>query len=398
LHSDKSPSDVFRTLLGDIDEIRTPNSETLELFLKRPNYLLPATLSSIGIMPATPLPSPRNVGQQLAFPAGTGPLYIREIIEDKRIILERSPRYWGIPSTLERIEARVIPDPSRALASLRNGEIHILPSLHPFYFPEQIDTPALRQRIMLFNFRRGPLKDRRLRQALTHLMDIKQLIQEARHQVGIPLSGPFSLQSTWYHQALAPLGYDREAAMRLIDAAGWVMSSKRGLRRLNGIPLTLRILWAKNSPEMKFAAHHLISELKNLGIDAQAKPADFGFVKILLQRGDFDIALLGIALKPYEDLSPWIYSGAPLNYGAYSNVFLNSLLDNLRTERDLKAQIRIAHRIHRVMRDDPPFSVLYAPVEIAAVSSTVSGFVDQGSWPNLAGLSILPVRAHRLSK
>jgi peptide/nickel transport system substrate-binding protein len=118
--------------------------------------------------------------------------------------------------------------------------------------------------------------------------------------------------------------------------------------------------------------------------------ADFAYLKLQLKRGTFDVALVGIAPRVDSDLSPLLHSRGALNHGAYANNTVDAHLDALRTAIAADDRRRAAQQLHRLLAEDPPFSILYAPVEIMVASKRVRGLANNGRAPRLAGLSLAP--------
>jgi peptide/nickel transport system substrate-binding protein len=143
---------------------------------------------------------------------------------------------------------------------------------------------------------------------------------------------------------------------------------------------------------MARAARILKAELQAAGIDAEIKVGDFGFVKAQLERGRFDVALIGISPRPMSDLSPLLHSKGRLNVGRYSNPEVDRLLDALRATPPHRDRLRFAKALHRLLHEDPPLTVLYAPIEIVAVSREIHGIANNGLWLRFAALSLGPKR------
>jgi peptide/nickel transport system substrate-binding protein len=393
------PSEMLKSELADVAEIRDPEPQTVEIMLQRPNYLLPAVLAEVGIMPAHLYNRFGLRNPKLNWmPVGTGP-YRAESRKDKdTLTLVRNERYWGHPARISRLIFISIGDPARALTTLRNGELDILSSLHSSYYPEQISASRLksnyqtirihpyRLRVMLYNHRHRVLRDRRVRLAIERLTDRDRLVRTVRHQLGQVLSAPLWPLSRWIDATIHPRSYERPAAAKLLDQAGWQDPKGTGKRQRAGVPLKLKILRSRESSEMDTAAQMLRVELRAAGIEAEVETADFGYLKTQLRRGRFEIALIGLAPRPEEDLSLMLHSKGELNYGGYSNPMVDALLESMRNTAGLEERQRSAQRLHRLLYEDPPFTVLYAPIELMMVHRRIKGLANNGRWPRLSSL------------
>jgi peptide/nickel transport system substrate-binding protein len=393
------PSDQLKIDLADLEEVRASKTHTVELVLRRPNYLLPAVLADIGILPAHVYGRFGLRNPKLNWiPTGSGPFRVTNRASKETLTLERSSRYWGQRPRLERLVFIAIPDPARALAALRNNEVDILSNLYPGYYPDQVTSERLKERyrvlrlhpyklrLILYNQRRSILRDRRLRMAIERLTDKERLVRSVRNNLGQILSAPLWPLSRWYDSGIHPISYDRAAAARFLDAAGWPEVGG-GRREHAGTPLKIKILRARESAEMDQLSQILKMDLRAGGVEADIEAADFGFVRVQMKRGRFDAALIGLALRPESDLSPLLHSKGGFNLGAYSNPMTDALLDALRSAGSLAERQRTAQRLHRVLHEDPPFTVLYAPIELMVVHRRVKGLANNGLWPRLMTLS-----------
>jgi peptide/nickel transport system substrate-binding protein len=396
-----SPAELLRAELGDVEEVRAPDPERVEIALRRPNYLLPSILAEVGILPAHIYGRFGLRNPKLNWmPIGTGPLRVVERRSRDTVVLEAHDKYWGERTRLSRVIFLAIPDPARALAALRNGELDILSHLYPGYYPDQLSSSRMkehfrvlrlhpyRMRLMVYNMRHPILKDRRVRLALERLADRERMVRTLRNGLGQVLTAPLWPLSQWYDGTIHPHSFDRAGAVRLLDAAGWQDRKGTGRRQRLGRVLRLRILRARESAEMGEAAQMLKTDFRAVGIEAEVEVADFGFLKAQMRRGHFDVALLGLAPRIDSDLSPWLHTRGELNHAGGSNVVVDALLDSLRQAPSAEERQRLGQRLHRLLYEDFPFTVLYAPIELMVVDRRVHGLANNGRWPRLAGLFV----------
>lgn len=389
--------------LTQVVEVRAVGDDVVEVVLQRRNRLFPAVLAEIGILPAH-LYNKRGLrdAKLNRAPVGTGPFMVPAHAagpSSGALLLVRNEAYWGRGPGLEKLLFIAVNDPAQALARLRNNELDLIPRLHPGYYPSQFKSERMRRRfkvlrihpyrlrLLLFNVKRGPLVDRRVRLALAYLTDRPRLVRDLRNDLGQVLSGPLWALGPWYDKSIHPYSFDRVAAGRLLDAAGWVdLGSGKGRRRL-GYPLQLVLLRARESERMSQAAAQLKAEFASAGVRLDVRSGDFGYVKAQLRRGRFDLALLGLALRPGSDLSPLLHSKGPLNLGGYDNPEVDRLLDAIRASSFEAHRQRFARQLHRLLHQDLPFIVLYAPIELAVLDGRLRGAPDNGRRPALPALS-----------
>jgi peptide/nickel transport system substrate-binding protein len=396
-----APSELLRADLADLEEVRADEPLVVEILLRRPNHLIMAVLAEVGILAAHQHGRYGLRNPKLNWmPVGSGPFEVVDRKSRDQLELQPHRAYWGQRPGVTKLLVSAIPDPGRALAALRNDEVDLLPAVYPGYYPDQVSDERLKQRfralrlhpyrlrLVLPNLRHPLLRDRRVRAALDQLIDRDRLIRDQRHGLGQTVSAPIWTLSGWYDRGLHSPTFDRVAAGRLLDAAGWRESKPGAIRQRAGKPLRLKLLRSRESAEMQEVARVLQSDLRSAGVDLQVEAGDFGFIKAQLKRGRFELALLGMAPRPESDLSVYLHSKGELNYGGYKNPVVDSLLDTLRGAGLPDERVRVGRRLHRALAEDPPYLLLYAPIELMLASRRVRGLPQNGRWPKLAPLSL----------
>lgn len=402
LISRKGPSRLLRHELADLKAIRTPSKRAVDVLLHKTNHLLLSVLAEIPILPAHYYSRRSLRSIKLNWlPVGTGPFAVETRDGKGTLVMRRNDSYWGIKPKLKYMIFRAIPKPAKALSMLRNNELEVLSNVYLGYYPTELSKDSLkkrfklmrlhpyRMRLMIFNTRRGPLKDRKVRLAMVRLADRQRMVRTIRKGMGQVISAPLWPLSLWYNRTIHPLPFNRKAAAKLLDGAGWKI--RRGRKRQKqGWPLKLTLLRARESTEMGEAAQILKKEMTAAGIEVDVQVGDFGFVKTRLKRGTFDIALLGLAPRQGADMSPWLHSKGAYNYGGYGNHQVDALLANMKLARRVETRLPLARRLHRLLYDDPPFAVLYAPIELMLVNRRVRGLANNGRWPRLVSMWLKP--------
>jgi peptide/nickel transport system substrate-binding protein len=390
---------LLKQRLGALRQVREISEGTVELVLSRVDSALPKVLADVGIVPAHRYRRFGLASERLnAAPIGSGPFRFAPSASPSTLVLTRNDSYWGPPPGLPRVVFRAIPDPARTLPALRNGTVDVLPDLYTGYYPKHVsgerfkDRFAIsrlhpyRLRVLLFNLDRRPLDDRRVRLALLRAIDRARLLRGLRGDLGQLLSAPLWPLSSWYDRTLHPRSHDRKAAAKLLRQAGW-RAGKGGKRWRLDKALKLRILRAKGDVPRQ-VADAVVKDLRALGIDAGVDVADFAFFRTLLRKGSFDLAVLGLALGPHEDLGLYLHSKGRKNFGRYRNKAVDALLDGLRKGPSEGDHTRDGRQLHRLLYADPPLVVLYEPIELMVANRRVRGLVTKGNWPQLSDLRL----------
>jgi peptide/nickel transport system substrate-binding protein len=399
LIGDRSPSDLLKIELRDVLEVRTPAPDQVEIALRKANSMLLAVLAEVPILPAH-IFSRRGLrnAKVNARPVGSGPFVVADREGQKTLVLQRNEDYWGQKARIGEVLFRAIPDPARALAALRNGELDIIATLYHGYYPDHVSDARLkrrfkllrmypyRMRVMIFNTRRSPLNDKRACLALIRLADRQRMVRTIRNGLGKVLSAPLWPMGTWYNRTIHPLSFNRKIAGRWLDAAGWRRRRGHGNRYRVGWPLKLTVLRARGSKESAKAAQILRQEWAAAGINVDLKVGHFNFVRSQMRRGRFDVALMGLAPRPGADLSPYLQTKGRLNYSGYSSRAVDGFLKSMRITTTARSRMPFGRRLHRMLHENPPMAVLYAPIEVTVASRRIGGLANNGRWPKLVTL------------
>lgn len=230
----------FAAAASHIDTIATPDDRTVVVKLKSP--FGPFLFSVSGYTNAAIMPEHIYAGTNvltnpatLTTPVGTGPFMMKEWARGQTITLVRNPNYWrpGLPY-LDQIVFRMIPDTASRILALKAGEVDYI---YFYYFsasqyPQVAGDPNLQFRergapedhLIIFNVRRPPFNDVRVRQALFTAID-REFIKKAVFQnLGTVMQSAINSHLAWAHNPDVNLGkiypFDPDKAAAMLDAAG----------------------------------------------------------------------------------------------------------------------------------------------------------------------------------
>src|SRR6185295_4456375 len=124
-------------------------------------------------------------------------------------------------------------DYTAALTALKAGELDLQPRLLPVQYAEQTSGSAFDQQFakvkysipaeyqVMWNNERPVFKDKRVRQAMTMLIDRQKIIETIRLGLGTIGITPFDPRVKDFNPNIKPLPYDPKRAGELLDEAGW---------------------------------------------------------------------------------------------------------------------------------------------------------------------------------
>ncbi|WP_194816727.1 ABC transporter family substrate-binding protein [Nocardia sp. XZ_19_385] len=317
--------------------------------------------SSLFPKSVTETPEAFNTSLAEAMGPTAGPFQVRSVDKtQKRIVLERNPKWWGEQPKLETMTYLVL-DQSAWAGALQNNEIDItrLSSIEDVTTIRNTQglqirrTPGNRWRHITFNGAPGSiLADPAVRVAVSKAIDRQGIATVS--QMGL-VENPKSLNNHVFLQGQEgyrdnSLGYDPQAAARELDALGWKQVGD--VREKDGRQLVIRDVMY-NDPLWVQIAQIIQQNLAQVGVKLviDTKPAP-GFFPDVIQTGDFDAAQFVFQGDAFPLSSiPQIYYYDPNNllgnYGRIGSPELNALIDRTLAELDPKKAIELANEVDR---------------------------------------------------
>ncbi|MDX1512262.1 MAG: ABC transporter substrate-binding protein [Gammaproteobacteria bacterium] len=375
-----------------IKSVETPDPLTVRVVYKRlfspavnvwtigilPAHLLNETAMAMEPESAAPGGDARSVpglrdSRFNRAPVGTGPFRFREWQGDELIHLTRNEQYWDGPPEYREYFFRVIPDPLTKELEFRAGAIDTY-QLQPF----QVDRfrRDLRYRSLSglqrsytyigYNNRLPLFSDPRVRRALGMAIDVDEIIRYVMYGEGERITGPYPKLTDWYDRSVAPLPYDPEGAERLLSEMGWRRNADGWLEK-DGQQFEFNLITNHGNLIRNAILSVAQNSWRRIGIKVNTQVFEWAvFLEDFINPGRFDAVILGWLMGVDPDLFQIWHSSQSgrnqLNFVGYENGEADEIIERLRREYDRERQIALAHRLHRIIAEDQPYTFLYAPV------------------------------------
>jgi peptide/nickel transport system substrate-binding protein len=313
-------------------------------------------------------------------PVGSGPYLFDTWETNNQIALRRNPNYWnqeGRPH-LDKIVWRVITDDDSALEVFMRGDIDSI-GLSPEQWHSRAEQPEFRARANTFttlsrpgyiggysyiawNMRRPLFEDKRVRHALTMLLDRETILREVFYGLGIVVSGPEFSGSPEYDASVKPIPFDPNAAQALLTEAGWKDSDNDGILDKNGVKFEFGYIIPSGNHEYEVLATVYQEQLKKAGIQMTVLQREWGSLIESLTKRAFDAITLQWAIpidsEPYQ---VWHSSQADAgsNYPGFKNAEADKLMEDIRLEFDRSKRIPMFHKFHQIVADEQPYTFIF---------------------------------------
>ena len=352
--------------------LAAPNDSTVVVTLKEPFAIFPKLLA-MPVASIAPDNVPANFGEH---PVGTGPWKLVEWKHDDYLLFAPNKNYWGGAPKAESLKARIISEPSTAVAEFQSGNVDVLqvpqgeirdwqedaerrPLLHP--------TPSLELVYVAINTTRGPLKDIRVRQALNYAVDKKIIVRNLVAGSGDVAAGviPFSLPGS--DKTRLGYGFDTLRARQLLKEAGYP----------NGIDLEL---WTSTTPIFVHIAETLQGYFQLSGIRVKVIQRESAAAREASRKGQTDLFVKDW-YADYPDAENFLYpllhsanKGVGGNVSYFQNAQFDSLVSTARRELDETKRVALYHEADDVAFREAPMIFLYFYSDLTAVQPWVHGF------------------------
>ena len=231
LSAARDPATGYRrtTDFADVAFVNDPNDSTVVIRFAHAQRGIPDVLTDLAILPAHLLDSiPRAELRRAAWnqhPIGNGPFRFVAHEANRRWVFAADsgfPAALGGPPALARLIIVVVDEPTAKLAALTAGEIDfagIQPAHVAFVRKDTtltvLDYPLISPYGIVFNMRRPPFDDARVRLAAALALDRREIVEGYLYGFGSVAEGPVPPGVPGYVPA-RPLPVDADSARRLL--------------------------------------------------------------------------------------------------------------------------------------------------------------------------------------
>ncbi|MDT8069373.1 MAG: ABC transporter substrate-binding protein [Terriglobia bacterium] len=345
-----------------IDHVEAPDPYTLIIKLKQPYATLLWNLSdgAFGIVP-------NGAGADFSrHPIGSGPFRLVSMAQDKDVIVERNPNYWGTPAKIPRVRFVVVPDPTTRALELRKGsadaEINALTPDTVVTLEHDPDlvterAPGTIYAYLTMNLRDPILKHLLVRQAIAYALNREPLIKYLWRDQVRPADSILPPQSWAYNGDVEHYPHDPARARQLLDEAGY----KPGP---DGIRFHLTMKTSTEESTRLFAAV-LQQQLRNVGIALDIRSYEFATFYADVVKGSFQLySMRWIGGNQDPDIFENVFDSASFapkraNRSYYSNPEVDKLIADGRGTVDEEARRKDYFEIQRILAHDLPYINLW---------------------------------------
>ena len=365
----------FRGSFGPIVKVTPKGKYEVEFALEAPHAPFLATLASLRGSAIVPHRWMQSAGARARTSAmGSGPFRIAEYVPGSQIRYVRHREYWekGLPY-LDEVRLLILPDEGQRVEALRSGRVTyatIGPTVAQQVRRELtvLSAAGPGQVVTVFNTRRKPFDDVRVRQAISLVVDRPAAIQQATDGEG-RLTGPVPIGLGEWASPPESLPYrkDLATAKHLLNEAGYADGFEAAIKAPQDHPVLLR------------TATLLAEQVQALGISLRVEPVERAAFVAAVEANDFDLHMHRIGFLPDPDayLSPYAAQGrAPgsRSLAWWENARYDELVEQGRAVMDPGARKNLYDEAAGIVMHEAPLIWWFTENTIEAVHASVKGY------------------------
>lgn len=380
----------LRNYVKDLEKIEALDLRTVRFTFSKPYFKSLEIVSGLKIIPKhifsegdfNTHPAGRN-------PMGSGPYVFEKWDTGKEIVLKRNQDYWGSKPFLDRIHFKIITDNTVALQVFKRGELDYM-GLTPIQWVRQTKTSKFRQATdkhryyspgysyVGWNMKKPYFSDKRVRRAMTMLVERDSILENIRYGLGKVVTGNFFYESPDYDKSIEPWPYDPKVAAKLLGEAGWTDSDGDGIRDKDGVPFKFEFTISSGSDFAEKLSTILKEELSKVGIEMTIRPLEWALFTKTLDDRTYDAVTLGWSLPVEADpYQVWHSSQAEegSNFVGFVNEEADDLIEEARVTFDKDERMKMYRRFHGIMHEEQPYTFLFISENLVALDKRFENVV-----------------------
>jgi peptide/nickel transport system substrate-binding protein len=375
---------------------------TVEFTFKKTFYLNFDTITGVAMMPEHFLAKfkPEEFNEKTGLLMGTGPYRLENPetwTPGQLVQLYRNDRYWGTPPTFDRIIFKEVESESTEMVIYGNQELDMMRCVPDQYarmvkddrvrkFSHYHEVPSVFKgftfcawnQMRMTDGKEIPtfFTDKRVRAAMTMLLDRERMAKEIMLGYATVASGPFAPTSPQSAPDVKPLPYNESAAKALLAQSGFEDRNGDGvLESADGRPFRFALTYPSSSDVWEKTVLFMKDSFARAGIVMEADRVDWPVLVQKLNQSNFDAVTLGwsstLESDPYQ-----IYHSSQIkdqgdNRTHYSNPQLDALIEKARVTTDADARMKMWQQVHRILHEDQPYTFLFNRKELMIFNNRI---------------------------
>ena len=292
-------------------------------------------------------------------PNGTGPYKLKEYVRGQRIVLAKNDSYYLDPKP-QIPEVDFILGGGSFMTMYENGDLDSVPvglnDIERVTDPqsplskELTIIPTLSTSFIVFNNKKPPFDDPKVRQAFSLAIDRQKIIDVVDKKIPMLANGILPPGMPGYAEPTAKVNYDPAKAKELLAQSKYA-------GKLPEITWSTAGGGGSTSPDLQ-AMTAMLKD--NLGVSVQIQQTDWatflGYINNPAANPYqmFDIAWIADYADPQDFLDILYRTGSIANWANYSNPDVDKLIDQAGLEKDAAARFKLYQQAEQLIMTDLP--------------------------------------------
>jgi peptide/nickel transport system substrate-binding protein len=379
---------IARGQISSVSAVEVADKYTVRIKTGRPDPVLPRSLSVAYILPGAYY---QQVGDDgfAARPVGTGPFKLREFAKADHITFDAWNGSWRGRLKVVALSEVLVPEAATRISALRTGELDVANGVPPDQAPglqrenlKIVPGPVAAQYLCDIWDTKGPLADKRVREAINYAVDKTAIVREVLKGYGAEANGqPFVRGVLGYAPNLKGFPYDPDRAKKLLADAGYANGFELRFQHSVGFV-----------PQDTLLAQAIQGYLGQVGIKVTLEPLEYAAFRQWYFRGDRSPLFCWKMLNyPQLDASAlhqiFFYPGAnpvhPLpgsrtpSQSGWVNERYKTLVDQSLVAFDDNTRARLSEQATGVMNDDVVHLYMVQFYNLFATRAGIQGLVPR---------------------
>jgi peptide/nickel transport system substrate-binding protein len=365
-----------RGAVDTIDSVEVLDRYTVRIHTTMPDVSLPSNVMHY----PTRLMAPDAFDTAAEHPIGTGPFKFVSWTRNHEARMVRFENYWETDAEghslpyLDAIIGKIKRENSVRLTALRTGQVQLINSMAQADIKRFTETHGDKYNLwewhgagqfVVFNWRRGPFQDKRLRLAAAHGIDRNAIHHAVYYGHGAMADQPYPKGNPWHLEGIHSLEYDPERAKALLKEA-------------RAVGTEVRILCNVNSTVHREAAQVVQDLWSAVGFKVTVDPLDTVPFRQARDEGTYPAAIQGNTYRydPDDFFARNLHSKSEYSQvlSGWQNARYDQLVEEAKRTLDSARRKALYTEAWNIVNVELPFFYLHEITNTSAAAKTLHGY------------------------
>jgi len=332
------------------------------------------------------------------FVVGCGPYELVDWQSGQQIVLKKKENWWG-DALAEKFEMlRAVPselvflpikDQTTAAIALRDEKYDVTSQLDAKTFLDfKKDSrisgiynfylqPSVAYDFIYINAKLPKLADKRVRRALAHLLNVKEIIEKGRQGLAQVMVGPVNPELEYFNKDLKPIEFNVQQAKGLLAEAGWKDFDNNGIvdKIIDGkrVEMNLTLLIAAGSSLSQTIGLLFKNGAKKGGVNIELQEME-GRAKLSeIKARNYELATGSFVSYPnlLDDFEQLYHTSSDnpngFNRTGFGNAESDALIEEIKITLDEEKRNDLYRQFQEILYDEQPQLFIDLPQERIAI-------------------------------